>query len=235
MPAAPSELRWRLPAGRSTARTKSLPAVAGSIYYLTGFIEQLPDHAMLATAPASARPIASHYQRGRVGINAGHRASLLATIEALSLASGRQLVKTIPAGAHQRVAFVVKPSDERTLDFRLRSALNHHGLTLADIGDRLGFLLVDGHLEDARPTLQAIVSARHIDVLFVDEAFSGEVDIWRDIARTIRVAVMLVLPDADLDNSLVSFAASVRLARAFHGSLCQVNDIKLGSSCIVSL
>ena len=46
---------------------------------------------------------------------------------------------------------------------------------------------------------------------------------------------MLVLPDADLDAALVGAAASVRMARAFHGSLVQVNDVKSGASCIVAL
>lgn len=99
----------------------------------------LPDH--------SPKPVAvsfSPYTRGHVSIVGGHRAGSLVAVEALSLASGKPLVKTHSAGPAQHVAFVVRPADERTLDFRLHSTMSHHGLTLDSIGDRVGFLLVDG-------------------------------------------------------------------------------------------
>ena len=176
-----------------------------------------------------------HYQRGRVGIVGGHRAGSLVAVEALSLASGRPLVKTLPPGPTQHVAFVVRPADERTLDFRLHSTMAHHGLTLDSIGDRVGFLLVDGDLEGALNALESFIEARQIEVLLVDAVFAGDPELWTGLARECDVAAMLVLPDADLDAALVGAAASVRMARAFHGSLCQINDLKRGGSCIVSL
>lgn len=195
---------------------------------------------MLALAPAhDLAPVAKTkpgsrgpYRRGFMSAIFGPHAPTLAAVEAVSLATGKQLLKTLPADASLRAAFVVPMDAAATMDARLRSVMGHHGLSFADVADRIGLISVDGDLEDALPAIETIILDRRIDALIVDQAFASDAELWADLARGCDAAAMLVSRQKD---PLAGDFSSIRELRIFWKALYRVTDIRSGKSTILAL
>ena len=82
----------------------------------------------------------SHIMRGEVVCTAapsGTGKSSLAIVEALSMASGKQLLHDVVPKQPLRVVLINLEENRKKMEQRIAAAMRHHNLTPSDIGDRL--------------------------------------------------------------------------------------------------
>src|SRR5262249_19573055 len=162
-----------------------------------------------------------HLLRGEVSGTAamgGTGKSTKSIVEALAMASGRTLLgSNVPAPV--RVVLVNLEDTRNTMDKRIAAVMRYHGLTAADIGDRLIVLakgevkikvarqLRSGDVERNEPTIRALIRLmieHHADVLSIDSlirthkvnendnsAMQEVVECFEDIAQEAQCAVHL--------------------------------------------
>src|SRR5262249_10835515 len=127
-----------------------------------------------------------HLLRGEVSATVGTGGtgkSTLAITEALSMASGKQLLHDKAPDRPFHVGLVNLEGGRSPMDKRIAAAIRHHGLTPADIGDRL-IVLAKGELkiqiakqlrngevernEEEIKKLTALMLERQADILSID-------------------------------------------------------------------
>jgi hypothetical protein len=153
-----------------------------------------------------------------IGASGGTGKSMLTIAEDLSMASGIPFLgESLPKGA-LRVWHINSEDDKEELDRRFEAAIQHHGITEADLGDRLYYtgnetrFVVAKQERDGMKIITPLVDAIKaeirrlgIDVLTIDPFVSthsvSENDndkinavacIWRDIAQECNCSVTLV-------------------------------------------
>jgi hypothetical protein len=142
-----------------------------------------------ATIPRREALFDGHYVRKTVGatIAAGGRAkTTLATLEAVSMAAGRNLLTGETLEKPLRVWLLNGEEDQDELDRRVAAVCQHHNISKADCGDRL---FIESVLEKrlklatlvrnvpalntaALNCIEAEISAKQIDVLMLDPLVS---------------------------------------------------------------
>jgi hypothetical protein len=163
-----------------------------------------------------------HLLRGEVSATVGTGGtgkSTLAITEALSMASGKQLLHDFVPKHPLRMILVNLEDRRSTMDKRVAAAMRHHGLTPADIGDRL-----------------IILAKGEIKIQIAKQLRSGEVE--RNEEEIKKLTALMLERQADVlsvDSFIRTHAVLENDNKAMEAAIECFEEIAIASNCAVHL